>query len=243
MRTLLRSMVALLMLAAVLVPATMAPVSAAAPASEDNTAACAQYYVVRRGDNLYRIARNHGTTIRTLQTLNGIRNPNRIYAGQRLCVRAGSQQGNGFWYTVRRGDTLTSIARRYNVTVSSIAAANRLSNPNRIYAGQRLFIPGKSAYNPGAAALLLSPTRGSSGTQVQVTARGFPPNATITVGIGPEYSEFTQVARGTTDASGTFTTRVRIQGQAGTTWIVGAHTAAGGGYPEANATARFQIIG
>jgi LysM repeat protein len=45
-------------------------------------------------------------------------------------------------YTVQRGDTLYSIARRYGTTVEAIAAANGIANPSRIRVGQTLTIPG-----------------------------------------------------------------------------------------------------
>jgi LysM repeat protein len=44
-------------------------------------------------------------------------------------------------HIVQRGETLYSIARRYGVNMWAIARANRITNPNRIYAGQRLVIP------------------------------------------------------------------------------------------------------
>ena len=44
-------------------------------------------------------------------------------------------------HVVQRGETLYGIAARYGTTVSAIVAANRLTNPNRIYVGQRLVIP------------------------------------------------------------------------------------------------------
>lgn len=44
-------------------------------------------------------------------------------------------------YTVQRGDTLSSIARRFGVTVSEIVQANCICNPNLIFVGQRLVIP------------------------------------------------------------------------------------------------------
>jgi len=47
---------------------------------------CSQYYVVRRGDNLTRIAYRYGTTVNALMNCNNIWNPDRIYAGQRLCI-------------------------------------------------------------------------------------------------------------------------------------------------------------
>lgn len=47
----------------------------------------------------------------------------------------------GYWYQVRWGDTLSSIARYTGVSAWAIAQANRLPNPNYIYAGQWLWIP------------------------------------------------------------------------------------------------------
>ncbi len=48
-------------------------------------------------------------------------------------------------YTIRSGDTLSAIAARYNTTVSKLASANGIQNPNRIIAGQKLTIPGASS--------------------------------------------------------------------------------------------------
>ncbi len=45
-------------------------------------------------------------------------------------------------HVVQRGETLTSIAQRYGVTVADLAAANRIKDPNLIVVGQRLTIPG-----------------------------------------------------------------------------------------------------
>jgi len=44
-------------------------------------------------------------------------------------------------YTVKRGDTLSAIAKRYHTTVATLANLNRIANPNRIWAGQKLQIP------------------------------------------------------------------------------------------------------
>lgn len=43
-------------------------------------------------------------------------------------------------YTVKKGDTLSAIARKYNTTVSAIAKKNNIANPSKIYAGQKLVI-------------------------------------------------------------------------------------------------------
>jgi N-acetylmuramoyl-L-alanine amidase len=51
------------------------------------------------------------------------------------------QWGGGYWYSVRWGDTLSSIGRATGVSPWSIANANGLANPNYIYCGQQLWIP------------------------------------------------------------------------------------------------------
>jgi len=54
---------------------------------------------------------------------------------------APAEASTGFYYTVQRGDTLSSIAVRYGTTVYAIAGANNIANPNLIYAGSVLWIP------------------------------------------------------------------------------------------------------
>ena len=57
--------------------------------------------------------------------------------------RAGAPQtGRGFYYTVRRGDTLVYIANLYHVHASDIMKANGIQDQYSIYVGQRLVIPG-----------------------------------------------------------------------------------------------------
>lgn len=47
----------------------------------------------------------------------------------------------GFEHVVQPGETLSAIAKAYNVTTHAIIQANQLSNPNRLAVGQKLFIP------------------------------------------------------------------------------------------------------
>ncbi len=111
-------------------------------------------HVVKYGDTLYSIARTYGTTVWAISAANGIANPNLIWVGQRLVIPTGAPPGpppgpppgGGTVYIVRHGDTLYSIARVSGTTVAAISAANGISNPNCIYAGQRLIIP--SSYYP-----------------------------------------------------------------------------------------------
>jgi len=97
-------------------------------------------HIVQRGETLYSIARRYGVNMWTIARVNGIVNPNRIYAGQRLVIPKG--QPAVTVHIVRRGETLTRIALRYGVDAWTIARANGITNLNHIYVGQRLTIPG-----------------------------------------------------------------------------------------------------
>ena len=105
------------------------------------------YYTVKRGDTLSAIATRYQTTVQQLVTENGISNPNLIYPGQVLRITT-TVQSTGescemgcVIYTVKRGDNLWNLSRKYGTTVQSIAQLNHIQNPNLIYPGQRLRIP------------------------------------------------------------------------------------------------------
>ena len=95
-------------------------------------------YTVVAGDNLSSIANRFNTTVERICSLNGISNPNLIYAGQVLKLDGAID--NSIYHTVEHGEYLSLIASRYGVTVISICQLNNLSNPDLIYAGQRLRI-------------------------------------------------------------------------------------------------------
>ena len=114
-------------------------------------------HVVQAGENLFRISLRYGVTVASIQQANNIANVNLIYVGQRLTipaagavlptpvgtpVPAATTTGTATTYTVVRGDTLSSIARRFGTTYQAIASANGITNPNLIYAGQVLRISG-----------------------------------------------------------------------------------------------------
>jgi len=58
------------------------------------------------------------------------------------------QAADGAIYFVREGDSLFSIANRFQSTIQAIATANRIQNPNLLYTGQRLLIPGDNLAVP-----------------------------------------------------------------------------------------------
>ncbi len=109
-------------------------------------------YTIQRGDTLSEIAQRYNTTVNELVRLNNIQNPNMIYANETLLIptknnsiSTGSDDKNNTIYIVQRGDTLYSIAKRFNTTVQNIVNNNGISNPNLIYPGQRLIIAKSTA--------------------------------------------------------------------------------------------------
>ena len=104
-------------------------------------------YTIQSGDTLSAIARRYGTTVQELVNINNIQNPDLIYPGEKLRILTNStipgneERGTGdIIYTVRRGNTLSQIARAYNVSIEHIVELNNIENPNLIYPGQKLRI-------------------------------------------------------------------------------------------------------
>ena len=95
-------------------------------------------YTVQWGDTLYKIARRFGTNVHAIMNANNLHSTV-IYPGQRLVI-PGSRPHSTTTYTVRWGDTLYRIARRFGTTVQAIMNANNLRS-TVIYPGQRLVVP------------------------------------------------------------------------------------------------------
>lgn len=136
-------------------------------------------YTVRPGDTLYNIALRFGVSVSDISSANGITNPNLIFVGQVLVIPGGSTGGTttggtssgtcGSVYTVQRGDTLNLIANKCGSSVSAIANANQLANPNLIFAGQRLTIPGGSSLPAPTPAPAPAPQPSSHGLTATLT--------------------------------------------------------------------------
>lgn len=98
-------------------------------------------YIVKSGDTLYSIAKNFGLTVDDLKNANGLIN-NNLSIGQNLIIpsESSSDNINTFTYTVVKGDTLYSIAKKYNTSVSDIKNINSLTS-SVLSIGQKLIIP------------------------------------------------------------------------------------------------------
>ncbi len=112
-------------------------------------------HVVRRGESLWRIAKRHRTDVRTLARLNGIGPGATLRAGQKLVVSTRGSSSSGsvarapsasagetrkVSYKVRRGDTLSHIARVFDVTVADLVNWNGITPRSILKPGQRLTV-------------------------------------------------------------------------------------------------------
>lgn len=99
---------------------------------------------VTRGDTLSEIARKYNTSYEYLARINDIQNPNILRVGERLKVPTFDHDRihdtSHRLHIVKRGDTLTKIAKEYDTTVKDIVELNDIINANLIYIGEVLRI-------------------------------------------------------------------------------------------------------
>lgn len=137
-------------------PATTAETAKPQPKPATQTAtptkpAKVERYKVVAGDTLTGIASKHGLTVSQLASYNGIATNAQVNIGQRLWLipgkvstvtpKATNPVAKTTTHTVQAGDSLTSVARKYNTTVQDVAALNGLSVTDGILIGQKLKVP------------------------------------------------------------------------------------------------------
>ncbi|MFW0771637.1 LysM peptidoglycan-binding domain-containing protein [Paenarthrobacter nitroguajacolicus] len=148
-------------------PAQPAPPAPSAPST-------ATVYTVVSGDTLGAIAAKHGVTLSNIFSWNGLNGSSIIYPGQKIKVSGGSAPsapaapapapapaplaGTGS-YTIKAGDTLSSIASRHGVSLAALMAANNnVTATTVIYPGQKLTIPGAGVQPVGETKPLVPST-------------------------------------------------------------------------------------
>lgn len=151
-------------------------------------------YRVQPGDRLSTLAKRYGVSVRALAQENQLEAPYVIYAGQILQIpdhaaveREPTVVTIGDRYVVRRGETLSGIAKRIDVSMVELAAVNQIDSPYDLYAGQKLRLPGPDVarIEPAAAKPALGPI--SRGAPPPLSGQGFlwPVNGKVIGGFGP----------------------------------------------------------
>ncbi len=138
--------------------------------------ACGQFYIIQEGDTLSSIARRFDTTVENILRFNPDLNPANLPVGRRICVISATDQPitcplGTLPYNINPGDTLLTLALRFETSVESLLAANPDIDPNNLQVGQRICISQRFQEPP------MCPTRNfyviRSGDTLQNIARSF----------------------------------------------------------------------
>ena len=97
------------------------------------------YYVVKKGDNLWKIATSYNISVDELKKANNLTS-NLLNIGQLLLIPNLQKDEEGIVYVVKKGDSLWKIANNYNISVDALKSANKLTS-NLLSIGQELKIP------------------------------------------------------------------------------------------------------
>lgn len=150
---------------------------------------------VGQGETLSAIAERHGIPVSSLIAINSLSDPNHVEVGQVLKLRGPQKQvaantprssatPQTFSYTpgasehvVRKGESLSAIAKGYGVSLTQLVALNGIGDPNTVHAGSKLRLKGTAPVGPGST---------SEGTQARPRVeRSAAPAAAVPVAKAP----------------------------------------------------------
>jgi LysM repeat protein len=137
------------------IAATTTTQADAPPTPAANTPAVPEYYRVKSGDTIMRIATAYGVSAEALINLNHLEDLGGIHVGQELKLPSGATmpseaaltprsllvRDSGNYYTVKSGDTPVSIAHKLHVVYADLIQLNKIEDPKRLKIGSRLKVP------------------------------------------------------------------------------------------------------
>jgi len=97
---------------------------------------------VTKGETLWSISKQYNTLLKQILALNNIKDEDTLSIGQIIKISQDNLPATDYnMHIVKKGDTLWTIAQRYNLTVNSILATNNIANSELISIGQEMKIP------------------------------------------------------------------------------------------------------
>lgn len=177
----------------------------------------AQAVKVQPGETLSEIADRLGVSVQRLMELNRLQDPDHVEAGTQLKVPAGAkvargQSSGGGTVTVGEGETLSDIADRHGVPLSTLVAINSLSDPDHVQVGQVLKLKGSNRAAGGASKVAPSSFSYAAGASDHVVRKGESLSA-IARGYGLSVSQLVAI-NGLTDPNAVQAgTTLRLKGE------------------------------
>ena len=105
---------------------------------------------MRDGDTIRQLARTIGSNVETILEMNGIRS---VHSGDSVVLPVRARELGALlaetYYTVRKGDTMHSIAKRHNLTVGELRELNQFSRRHKIHTGDKLRVVSPRALSAG----------------------------------------------------------------------------------------------
>ncbi|MCH5384793.1 peptidase P60 [Limosilactobacillus reuteri] len=151
----------------------------------------AEQLTVKSGDTIWGLAKQHGLSVSALEQANpSVKKINDsidlITVGQQLTLPTAQHDASADLnadgsYTVKPGDTLSSIADRYNVTVSQLMAWNNLSTNDSLYIGQQLSVTGPAISTAVNAPIVSAPVADASVSPQQPVAQSTDATSSVQV--------------------------------------------------------------